>query len=294
MITCFFILHYLTKLSMLNNAPLKTHQHGDLTIEGYSRAAVQSYWRIPQLKLGFDLGAHPWDFMGNPRWFISHNHLDHIAGLPLYVSRRRLMKMEPPKIFLPAYSVDRVRAMLTSFEALDRGRMPCDLVGVEAGQEIELSRELVVKVVKTTHTIPSVGYVVFERRNKLKPEYAELSGDQIRDLKLAGTEITEEKRVPVVAYTGDTSPKGLDDNPLFYEAKVLITEMTFVAPDHRKELIHKNGHMHLDDFVKRQSNFKNELVIASHLSVRYNRREAEKHVSRKLPEMLDGRLKLWL
>ena len=184
--------------------------------------------------------------------------------------------------------------MLKSFEGLDRGRMPCDLVGVEAGQEIELSRELVVQVVKTTHTIPSVGYVVFERRNKLKAEFADLSGDQIRDLKLGGTEITEEKRVPVVAYTGDTSPKGLDDNPIFYDAKVLITEMTFVAPDHRKELIHKNGHMHLDDFVKRRSNFKNELVIASHLSVRYNRREAEKHISRKLPEMLDGRLKLWL
>ena len=75
-----------TENSMLNNAPLKTHQHGDLTIEGYSRAAVQSYWRISQLKLGFDLGAHPWDFMGPPRWFISHNHLDHIAGLPLYLS----------------------------------------------------------------------------------------------------------------------------------------------------------------------------------------------------------------
>ena len=82
---------------MLNNAPLKTHEHGDLTIEGYSRAAVQSYWRIPQLKLGFDLGAHPWDFMGHPRWFISHNHLDHIAGLPLYVSRRRLMKWRRPR-----------------------------------------------------------------------------------------------------------------------------------------------------------------------------------------------------
>ena len=279
---------------MLNNAPLKIHKHGDLTIEGYSRAAVQSYWRIAELKLGFDLGAHPWDFMGMPRWLISHCHLDHIAGLPLYVSRRRLMKMEKPKVYVPAYAVDRIRNMLNSFEGLDRGRMHCDLIGVEAGQEIELSRELVVKVLKTTHTIPSVGYVVFDRRKKLKGEYLELSGDQIRDLKESGTEVTEEKRVPIVAYTGDTSPKGLDDNPLFYEAKILITEMTFVAPDHRKEVIHKNGHMHLDDFVKRQDNFKNELVIASHLSTRYSRREAEKHLKRKLPDMLDGRLKLWL
>ena len=53
---------------MVENAPFLTHQHGGLTIEGYSRAAVQSYWRIPELKLGFDLGAQPWDFMGTPTW----------------------------------------------------------------------------------------------------------------------------------------------------------------------------------------------------------------------------------
>src|SRR5258707_1566420 len=62
-------------------------------------AAVQSYWRIPELKLGFDLGAQPWDFMGTPNWFISHSHLDHIAALPVYVARRRMMKMEPPNIY---------------------------------------------------------------------------------------------------------------------------------------------------------------------------------------------------
>ena len=29
-------------------------------------------------------------------------------------------------------------------------------------------------------------------------------------------------------------------------------EMTFVAPSHRKDKIHKFGHMHLDDFLERQ------------------------------------------
>ena len=32
------------------------------------------------LKLGFDLGAQPWDFMGTPTWFVSHTHLDHVAA----------------------------------------------------------------------------------------------------------------------------------------------------------------------------------------------------------------------
>ena len=279
---------------MTENVPVLTHSHGDLTVEGYSRAAVQSYWRIPELKLGFDLGAHPWEFMGTPTWMISHAHLDHVAGIPLHVSRRRLMKMAPPRLLMPAYMTKTVRKMLNSFESLDRGKMPCDLIGLTAGDEFELSRELVVKTLRPTHTVTSMGYVIFERRNKLKPEFRELSGEQIRDLRESGTEVTEEIRVPIIGYTGDTSPRGLDDNPLFYEVKILITEMTFVAPDHRQDLIHKNGHMHLNDFVNRKDNFKNELIVASHLSTRYSKRQAIHHVQKLLPDMLDGRLKLWI
>ena len=88
--------------------------------------------------------------------------------------------------------------------------------------------------------------------------------------------------------------QGLDNNPEFYEAKILITEMTFVSPEHRKELIHKTGHMHLDDFVDRKNEFKNEIVIAGHFSTRYNPYQAEKVVKKRLPDMLDGRLKLWV
>lgn len=279
---------------MLKNAPLRNIRHGDLTVEGYSRAAVQTYWRIPELKLGFDLGAHPWDFMGTPTWMISHCHLDHVAALPLYVARRRLMKMKQPRIFLPQTGVDNVRTMLRSFERLDRGRLPCDLIGVEPDQELELSRELVLKVLKTKHTVPSVGYVIFERRRKLKTEYLDLSGDEIRDLKQKGIEITNEVRLPLVGYTGDTSPEGLDNNPLFYDVKILITEMTFVAADHRRQLIHKNGHMHLDDFVARRDKFNNELIVAGHFSTRYNRKQAESIVKKAIPDLLDGRMKLWL
>ena len=32
---------------MVDNAPFLTHQHAGLTIEGYSRAAVQTYWPFP-------------------------------------------------------------------------------------------------------------------------------------------------------------------------------------------------------------------------------------------------------
>ncbi len=279
---------------MLKNVPYQSLQHDGLTIEGYSRAAVQTYWRIAELKLGFDLGAHPWDFMGTPFWLLSHCHLDHVAALPLYVARRRLMKMEPPTILLPAYAVDPVRRMLASFETLDRGRLPCELVAMEGGQRYDLTREIVINAYDMDHRIPALGYIVSDRRKKLKAEYHDLTGDQIRELRERGEEVSHEILVPLVGYTGDTAPRGLDNNPEFYHTKILITEMTFAADDHTPQFIHKNGHMHLEDFVNRQDRFGNELVIASHFSTRYSRREAEKLVMNRLPDMLNGRLRVWI
>jgi ribonuclease Z len=279
---------------MVENAPVRTHVHKGLTIEGYSRAAVQSYWRLPELKVGFDLGGQPWSFMGTETWFVTHGHLDHIVALPVYVSRRRMMKMEPPTIYLPPSTIEPVREILRQFTRLDRGKMPCDLRPIAAGDEIELSRELIVTAHEMRHSVPALGYVLWQRKKKLKPEYSELSGDQIRDIRLSGTEVSQEFRAPLLAYAGDTAPMGLDDNPIMYQAKVLICELTFVSPEHRKDKIHKFGHMHLDDFVDRQDKFQNELVIASHLSTRYHSSVVQRMVERRLPDRLKDRMLLWL
>jgi ribonuclease Z len=255
---------------------------------------VQSYWRVAELKVGFDLGAQPWDFMGTPTWFVTHTHLDHVAALPVYVARRRMMKMEPPTIYLPAYALEDIRRLLLVFQRLDRGRLTCNLIGVSPGDEIELSREHVVTVFATAHTIPSVGYLVWERRKKLKEEYHGLPGDKIRDLRQAGVEVTHEVRTPLLAYTGDTTPAGLDGYPPAYQAKVLITELSFVRAAHRREKIHKFGHMHLDDFIERADRFQNEVIIAAHLSTRYHAQEVRRIVDAKLPQALREKLRLWL
>ncbi|MCA9152282.1 MAG: metal-dependent hydrolase, partial [Planctomycetales bacterium] len=177
---------------------------------------------------------------------------------------------------------------------LDGGRLPCQLIGVHSGQEIELSREVIVTPVRSSHRIPALGYVVWERRRKLKAEFTELTGEQIRDLRLSGVDVTEERRIPKVAFMGDSTSQVLDENPVMYDAEILIMEMTFVAPGHRPQLIRKLGHIHLDDVVARRDRFNNQLVIASHFSTRYHPKQIQHYVSRALPDMLDGRLHLWL
>ena len=279
---------------MIEHLPYKTLQFKGLTIEGYSRAAVQSYWRIPELKLGFELGGSPWAFMGTQTFFISHAHLDHMAALPVYVARRRMMKMDPPTIYVPEEIADNTLRMLRAWQRLDRGRMVCDLIAVKPGDEFELSRENVVTAFRTSHTVPSLGYVVWDRRKKLKPEYQGLSGEEIRDIRLGGKEVSAEVRVPIVCYCGDTAPAGLDGYPPVYEAAILITELTFFRPEHRKEKIHKFGHTHLDDIIERADRFQNELIIVTHFSTRYQERQIMKAVERRLPARLKDRVQLWI
>src|SRR5262249_13309433 len=121
-----------------------------------------------------------------------------------------------------------------------------------------------------------------------------LPGEQIRDLRLSGTEVTREVRTPILAYTGDTSPAGLDNNPILYETKILITEISFVRAGHRREKIHKFGHLILDDFIERADRCKNEPIICANFSTRYHPNEARRLVESKMPAGLRERVKLWL
>jgi ribonuclease Z len=279
---------------MLENLPYTTIRHKALTIDGYSRAAVQSYWRVEELKIGLELGSSPWAFMGTHTFLVTHGHLDHLAALPVFVARRRMMKMEPPVIYLPAEIVDDVWRVLRSWQKVDRGRMVCELIGVSPGDEFSLSREHRVAVFATKHTVPSVGYVIYDVRRKLKPAFHGLTGDQIRDLRMQGTEVAADTLTPLLCFTGDTAPPGLDAHPDVYAAQVLITEMTFFRPEHRKEKIHKFGHTHLDDLLERADKFRNELIILAHLSTRTHDAEARRRLDQVLPEGLRQRVVLWV
>ena len=69
-------------------------------------------------------------------YLVSHAHLDHVAALPVYVARRRMMKMEPPTIYLPESAIEPIEKLLkganagvTRFERLEVG------AGIEKKQD---------------------------------------------------------------------------------------------------------------------------------------------------------------
>ena len=212
----------------VDNAPYLTFVHGGLTVEGWSRAAVQSYWRMPELKLGFDLGAQPWDFMGTPTWFVSHTHLDHIAALPVYVARRRMMKMEPPTIYVPHESRGG-RREAPDGDAQTRPRPAVgDLRASRPGDEIELSREHVVTVSTTVAHHPVAG--ASSSGNGATSSRRSTSVCPARRSATCGSRASPSpgSAFPASRLHRRHAPGGLDNCPACYEAKILITEMSFV------------------------------------------------------------------
>jgi ribonuclease Z len=111
---------------------------------------------------------------------------------------------------------------------------------------------------------------------------------------LSGREVSSEQRIPRIAYLGDSTIQGLDNNPLMYQADILIVEVTFIAPGHRSHKIQKLGHIHIDDIIERRTRFENQLIIAAHLSSRYHAEQVERLVDRTIPDRLDGRLLMWM
>jgi ribonuclease Z len=276
------------------DVPVRVFEHPGVTIQGFSRAAFLSYWRIPELKIGFDLGAHPAVFANTDCWALSHTHVDHIAGLPSYLARRDILGMKPPRIFLPAEKVDQVRAVLKAWALVQEYELPCELIGMSPGQRMHLRNDLWLSCFRTDHTIVSCGYVVWQDRQKLRPEYRDLSSDRIEDLRKSGGDVTELSSIPVIAYTGDTRISTLQHVPEALSARVLITESTFLRNDAERSRASEYGHIHMSELAAMADRFQNELIVLAHFSSVYSAEEIKKAAGHILPAALRDRVVLWI
>jgi ribonuclease Z len=110
---------------------------------------------------------------------------------------------------------------------------------VAVGDEMRLSgSEWVVRVLRTCHTMPSVGYGFYAERRKLKPEY--VGRTDIAQLVAAGTAVSDVVRVPAFAYLGDTTVAVFAASPeLLCAFPTIVTECTYLA---KKESADDRGH----------------------------------------------------
>lgn len=259
---------------MLPKMPPKSGMPGFLYIppfrvQGVSVAGEQTVVQIPELDVCFDIGMCPRMALTSPYVAISHGHMDHIGGLPYYFSQRIFQGIGVGTCVCHHTLAKPIADMMRGWIPLENQRTEHKIIGLEHEEQVEVKNNIMLRGIEVSHTVPSMGYALVEKRSKLREEFADLPQEKLRELKAGGTEITRNLEIPLVAYTGDTELGPFLFRDEFAKAKIVISECTFFEADHRDRA--KIGkHLHIEDIRMLLEVWQAEAVVLTHVSRRTN------------------------
>ena len=259
----------------------------ELEIIGYSVAGEETVVAMPQLGVCFDIGKAPNQVISINHVLLTHGHMDHAAGIAYYLSHRNFSGQSPGTILAPKNLLGPIREIIDAWSRLDGNKVPANLVGVKAGDEYQIKPNLFTRVFPTKHSKGSVGYTVFEKRKKIKPEYANLTGPQIVELKKQGIKIDYPLEIPIVTYLGDTQYIDFSQLKYIVDSKILIAECTFYETEH-SERAEAGRHIHINEFTELIEKLQNEHIIITHTTQRTPMREIRRILKEALsPEQYE-------
>jgi ribonuclease Z len=176
-----------------------------------------------------------------------------------------------------------INRMMAGYVDLEQQRTQFELFPLEPEQMLEIKPSIHIRPFLTEHTCPSFGYVVLEKRSKLRPEYAEFPQEKLKELKDKGVEITRTLEIPLVAYLGDTAPGPHLLRNDVRKAEIILCECTFFEPDH-KERAKVGMHMHAADIAEWVRFLECKHLILTHVSRRTHLGYAREQLTRLVGE----------
>jgi ribonuclease Z len=254
-----------------------------LTITGYSTALFSTWYFIEEWGICFDAGdglisALLQKSRKIDHVFISHADRDHLTGLLQFNQLNAR----------PGYPIIHYPVDAGSFPALEQFSKQFDTqvartvwLPAREGDEISIAKDLLVRPMRNGHVpaephiIKSLGYQVIQTRKKVRPEFAHLSGDQLRQLaeKEGRDSFSMEVREPLLGYSGDTP---VEDGAKWDGTRVLIHEATFLGHGEGvKERNYGNKHSTLDEVMEMVASIRVGSLILGHFSSRYSPEEID-------------------
>jgi ribonuclease Z len=257
---------------------------GDLTLQGFSLAGTETWFRVHPPGLAFEAGRGAPQVAGASDLFLSHGHLDHALGVPYVLSQRTRHQGRSTRVFCPAPTVPALESLIAAAARLERSDYDYELTGLEPGDRVDVSRDLAVEAFGTDHGVPSLGYHLVRTKRHLLERHRGLSGTEIAALRERGVETEREDEELVLSFCGDTGAGIFDLEPRVFRAGVLVLECTFLG-EGRRESAERYRHIHLDHLVEARDRFENRAIVLHHLSRRYRVEELRAAVEARLPEL---------
>jgi ribonuclease Z len=221
--------------------------------------------------------------MNAKKYFMTHCHLDHAAGIPYVISQKNMHNTPTPEFYLPVSTIEPLKEIMRLWGQIEDHSYRYEFLPMTLETEVELSPKYSVKPFPTVHRVPSFGYTLVGKHKKLKPEFSDLKGHEIQKLKAQGTAVDHIAETPIFSFTGDTMIDFLDRSETPKKSKYLFMECTYL--DSKKSVEHARtwGHTHLDELLPRLKEIESEKIYLIHASSRYSTREALEILRARIP-----------
>ncbi|KAH3746094.1 MBL fold metallo-hydrolase [Pelomyxa schiedti] len=178
----------------------------NLTFWGYSKASRGSGFYVKEPRFLVDCGAVEGTLYPQAV-FVTHCHLDHVKEAPT------LIKYSPTTFFVPKPSLPHFTSFMTASLQMASGGEgqlpPYTALGVQPGDSKRIPPSVTnsynVKVIKTSHTLPSVGYCFSFNVQ------------------------------PLFAYLGDTTEQVFTDSPELFDYPFIFVECTYLENSPKME-----------------------------------------------------------